>query len=89
MTGTINTTSIRLTIPIEAIDKDKDKTTVYIKAVERVHTKEINNIEEIREQDSYRKNAISAINQAVSLLSILLKSERRYIRSPVNIYYIY
>ena len=89
MTRTINTTSIRLTIPIEAIDKDKDKTTVYIKAVERVHTKEINNIEETREQDSHRKNAISAINQAVSLLSILLKSERRYIRSSVNIYYIY
>ena len=47
---------------MEAIDKGKDKTTVYIKAVEGVYTKEINNMEETREQDSYKKNTISAIN---------------------------
>ena len=80
--------SIGLTIPIEAIDKGKDKTTIYIKAVEGVHTKKTNNMEETREQDSCKRNAISAINQAVSLLSILLKSKRRYIRSFINILYI-
>ena len=62
MIRTINTTSIRLTIPIEAIDKDKDKTTVYIEAVEGVHTKKINNTEKTRKQDSRRRDAISAIN---------------------------
>ena len=35
MIRTINTANIGLTIPIEAIDKGKDKTTIYIKAVER------------------------------------------------------
>ena len=45
----INTANIRLTIPIEATDKGEDKTTIYIKAVEGVHIKEINNTEEIRE----------------------------------------
>ena len=46
---TINTASIRLTIPIEAVDKVKDKTTIYIKAVEGEYTKKINNMEETRE----------------------------------------
>ena len=49
MTKTINTASIGLIIPIEAADKAKDKTTVYIEAVKGAHTKEINNIEETRE----------------------------------------
>ena len=49
MTRTINTASIGLTAPIEAADKGKDKTTVYIEAVERVYTKKINNIEETKE----------------------------------------
>ena len=49
MTRTINTASIRLTTPIKATDKGKDKTTIYIKAVEGVHTKKINNTEEIKE----------------------------------------
>ena len=89
MMRTINIASIRLTIPIEAVDKSKDKTTIYIKAVEGVYTKEINNMEEIREQNSHKRDTISVINQAVGLLSILLKSKRRYIRSSINIYHIY
>jgi hypothetical protein len=89
MTRTINIASIGLTAPIEATDKGKDKTTVYTKAVEGVYTEEINNIEEIREQNSHKRDTISVINQAVGLLSILLKSKRRYIRSSINIYHIY
>ena len=89
MMRTINIASIRLITPIEAADKSKDKTTIYIKAVEEVYTEEVNNIEKTREQDSRRRDIISAINQAVSLLSILLKSKRGHIRSSVNIYYIY
>ncbi len=81
--------SIRLTVYIEAADKGKDKATIYIEAVEGVYIKEINNIEETREQDFNRRDIISIINQAVGLLSILLKSKRRYIRSSVNILYIY
>ena len=49
MTRTINTASIKLTTPIEAADKSKDETTIYIKAVEGVYTEEINNIEETKE----------------------------------------
>ena len=89
MTRTINTASIRLTAPMEAADKGKNKTTVYTKAVKGIYTEEINNIKETREQDSRKKNIISATNQAVGLLSILLKSKRRRIKSSVNIYYIY
>ena len=81
--------SIGLTVYIEAADKGEDEATVYIEAKEGVYTKEINNIEETREQDFSRKDIIFIINQAVSLLSILLKSERRYIRSSINILYIY
>ena len=62
MTRTINTASIGLTIPIEAVDKGKDKTTVYIEAVEGAYTKETNNIEEIKEQDSCKRNTMSIIN---------------------------
>jgi hypothetical protein len=62
MIRTINTASIGLNIPMEAVDKAKDKTTVYIEAVEGVYTKESNNIEETREQDSYKRDAISVIN---------------------------
>ena len=89
MTRTINTASIGLTAPIEAVDKAKDETTVYIEAVEGEYTKEINNTEETREQDFRRRDAMSVINRAISLLSIPLKSERRHIRSSVNIRYIY
>ena len=89
MTRTINIASIKLTAPIEAADKNKDKTTIYIEAVEGVYTEEINNIKETKEQNSHRRDIISAINQAVGLLSILLKSKRRRIKSSVNIYYIY
>ena len=46
---TTNTASIRLTTPMEAADEGKDKTTIHIKAVEGVYTKEINNIEKTRE----------------------------------------
>ena len=89
ITRTINTASIRLTAPIEAADEAKDKTTVYIEAVEGEYTKEINDIEETREQDFRRRDAMSVINRAISLPSIPLKSERRYTRSSVNIRYIY
>ena len=54
--------SIRLTAPIKAADKGEDKTTVYIKVMEGVHIKEINNIEETREQDSCKRDTISVIN---------------------------
>ena len=62
MTRTINTASIRLTTPIEAVDEGEDKTTIYIKAMEGAYTKKINNIEETREQDFCRRDTISAIN---------------------------
>ena len=62
MTRPINTASIRLTAPIEAADKGKNKTTIHTKAVEGAYTEEINNTEETREQDSHRKNTISVIN---------------------------
>ncbi len=86
---TINTASIKLTIYIEAADKGEDKATVYIEAKKGVYTKKINDMEETREQDFSRRDIISAINQAVGLLSILLKSKRRHIRSSINILYIY
>ena len=47
---------------MEAADEGEDKTTVYTKAVEGVHTEEINNIEETREQSSCKRDAISIIN---------------------------
>ena len=81
--------STRLTAPMEAVDEVKNKTTIYIKAVEGVYTEEINNTKETKEQDFYRRDTISTINQAIGLLSILLKSERRRIKSSINIYYIY
>ena len=62
MTRTINTASTGLTVPMEATDEAEDETTVYIKAVEGEHTKEINNIEETKEQDFYRRDTISVIN---------------------------
>ena len=89
ITRTINTASIRLTALIGAADKSKDKTTIYIEAVEGVYTKETNNIKETREQDSHKRNTMSATNQAISLLSILLKNKRRHTRSSVNIPCIY
>ena len=62
MMRTINIASIRLTVPIEAINKSEDKTTVYIEAVKGVYIKEINNTKEIKEQDSCSRDIISAIN---------------------------
>ena len=62
MIRTINTASIKMTIYIEAADKGKDKATVYIEAVEGVYIKEINYIEETREQDFSRRDTISVIN---------------------------
>ena len=62
MIRTINTASIRLTIYIEAADKGKDEATVYIEAVKAAHTKEINDMEETREQDFSRRDTISTIN---------------------------
>ena len=62
ITKTINTANTGLTIPIKAVDKAKDEITIYIKAVEEEHTKEINNIEETKEQDFCRRYIISVIN---------------------------
>ena len=62
MIRTINIASIRLTAPIEAIDKSENKTIIYIKAVEGAYTEEINNIEEIRKQNSRKRDIISVIN---------------------------
>ena len=81
--------SIGLTVYMEAVDEGEDEATVYIEAVEVAYTEEINDIEETREQDFNRRDIMSIINQAVSLLSILLKSKRRHIRSSINILYIY
>ena len=81
--------STKLTTPIKAADKAEDETTVYIEAVEGEYTEEINNIEETKEQDFRRRDIISIINQAVSLLNILLKSKGRHTRSSINIHYIY
>ena len=85
----MNTASIGLTAYIEAVDEGEDEATIYIEAVEGVYTEEINDIEETKEQDFSRRDAISAINQAVGLLNILLKSKKRYIRSSINILHIY
>ena len=49
MMRTINIANIRLTAPIEAADKSKNKTTIHIKAMEGVYTKKINNIKKTRE----------------------------------------
>ena len=89
MMRTMNTASTGLTVPMEAADKAEDETTVHTEAVEGEYTEEINNIEETKEQDFYRRDIISVTNQAVSLPSILLKSEGRHTRSSVNIHYIY
>jgi hypothetical protein len=62
MTRTINIASTKLTTPIEAADKAKDKTTIYTEAVEGKYIKEINNIEKTKEQDFYKRDIISAIN---------------------------
>ena len=62
MMRTTNTANIRLITSMEATDKGKDKTIIYIKAVEGAHTKKINNMEETREQDSYKRDTISVIN---------------------------
>jgi hypothetical protein len=62
MIRTINIASIGLTAPIEAVDEGEDETTVYIEAVEGVYTKELNNIEETREQDFSRRDIMSVIN---------------------------
>ena len=62
MTRTINTASTRLTVPMEVTDEAEDKTTIHIEAVEGEHTKKINNIEETKEQDFYKRDIMSAIN---------------------------
>ncbi len=41
--------NIRLIVYIEAVDKGEDKIIIYIKAIEGVYIKEINNIEETKE----------------------------------------
>jgi hypothetical protein len=89
MMRTINIASTRLTAFMEAVNKVKDKTTVHTEAVEGEYTKEINDIEETKEQDFRRRDVIFIINQAISLLSILLKSKGRHIKSSVNIHHIH
>ena len=46
ITKTTNTTSIRLTVHIEATDEVEDEALVYIEAVKEAYTREINTIEE-------------------------------------------
>ena len=87
MIKTTNMASIGLTTPMEAMDKGENKTTIHTKAVKGVHTKETNDMEETREQDFHKKNAMSITNQTVGLLSILLKSKRRHTRSSINMLY--
>jgi hypothetical protein len=77
----MNTASIRLTVHIEAVDEVEDEASVYTEAV---HTEEISVIEETREQGFGKRDVMSTTSQATSLLSILLRSERRYIRGSVN-----
>ncbi len=89
MTKNTNMASIGLTVHIEAMDKVEDKASVYIEAVEETYTAGINVIEETREQDFSKRDAMSIISQAAGLLSILSRSERRHIRSSVNILYTY
>jgi hypothetical protein len=62
MIRTINMANIKLTAPIEGADKGKDKTTIYIKAVEGVYTEKTNNIEKTRKQDFSKRDTISTIN---------------------------
>ena len=62
MTRTINTASIGLTVYIEAADKGEDKATVHIEAIKGTYTEEINNMEETKEQDFSKRDAMSAIN---------------------------
>ena len=72
-----------LITPIEAADKGKDETTIYIEAIEGTCTEETNNIKETRKQDISRRDITSAINQAISLLSIL------FIFNNYSAYYIF
>jgi len=44
------------------VDKVEDKALVNIKGVEEAHTKEINTIEETKEQDFSRKDTMSTIS---------------------------
>ena len=62
MIRTINTTSIRLTIPIEAADEAEDETTVHTEAVEGEYTEEINDMEETKEQDFCKRDTMSITN---------------------------
>jgi len=89
MTKNTNTASIRLTVHIEAVDKIEDEALVYIEAVKETHTTGINVIEETKEQDFSKRDAMSTISQVTSLLSILSRSERRYTRSSINMLYTY
>jgi hypothetical protein len=75
---------------METADEAENEASVHIEVIEEAYIGEINAIKETREQDSNkRRSIISAISQAVSLLSILSRSERRYTRNSVNILYIY
>ena len=62
MMRTINTASTGLTVSMEAADKAEDETTIYTEAMEGEHTKEINDIEETKKQDFYRRDIMSVIN---------------------------
>ena len=62
MIKTMNMASIGLIVYMEAVDEGEDKATGRTEAEEGVYTKEINDIEETREQDSCKRNAMFAIN---------------------------
>ena len=89
MTST-NTASIGLTVHTEAEDEAEDEASVHItEGGEETHTEEVNVMEETREQDFSRRDAMSATSQAAGLLSILLRREGRHTRSSVNILHIH
>ena len=51
-----------LTALIKAADEAKDETTIHIETVEGEYTKEINNMEETKEQDFCKRDTIFMIN---------------------------
>jgi len=58
----INIASTGLTAYMEAADEVEDEASVYIEVKEEAYTKETNVMEETKEQDFSRRDAISAIS---------------------------
>jgi hypothetical protein len=58
----MNIVNTRLTAHTEAVDKVEDEALVNIEAAEEAHTREINDIEETREQDFSKRSVMSTIS---------------------------